>query len=714
LPFFFLAGLFVGLCFVLRPDRVGAVYAADLAGAGAAAAALMAAMYLLDPFRLVSALLPALAAAALFAPQGRWRRAGRALAVLGLIAAEALLFLGPQAAVSQYKPIYAPAHTPGARVLARVFRPSGAYVLMDDFTERLDTDLSDDAAMLHVPGPPRTLGLYRDGGRIAALPRAAAGWRVAYAPATLGALPYRLLTAPRVLLVGAGGGYRIAAARALGAGSVTALEPEPVLFAALRHGLGPAPSWESVPSVTLSPVSPLAALRAPGALSPARFDLIDIAADFLAAAPDDEAAFTAEALAADLALLRPGGMISVPVSIRDFPVYALRVLATARRALALAGIADAGAHVIAYRSAWTVRVLISPQPFDAARIARARAFCDRRSFDLSWYPGIDVAAARGSIYNDLPPVSFAAGTVRAGGPDDAIADEAGAVLAGQAAPSATSFSLRPMTLDRPFFYAALRLSDLRTLLRRLEVLPQPEIAALVNLAVLAQALAIALAVLIVPLIAPRLRRAEAGEPVTWGSLTRVGLFFPALGLGYLFIEITLIAEASLALGDRASAFALVLSLMLIASGAGALLSGRLAGRDRLALALAACGIAAWVLAALAGLRPTLLAAIAWPYAARVALLAVAILPIGFVLGLPFPLGLARLAGRGRLLPWAWGLNGAFSVLATPLAALIAREAGYSRVLFAALLLYGVAALSFPRFRSVPAWRLASPSRPGAR
>ena len=58
-------------------------------------------------------------------------------------------------------------------------------------------------------------------------------------------------------------------------------------------------------------------------------------------------------------------------------------------------------------------------------------------------------------------------------------------------------------------------------------------------------------------------------------------------------------------------------------------------------------------------------------------------------------GLAR-TGSGGLLPWAWGLNGAFSVVATPLANLIAREAGFSRVLLCAAMLYVVALVGFPQ------------------
>ncbi len=747
LPFFFLAGLFVGLCFVLNPRRIGAVYAADLAGAGAGAAALMGLMFALPPFRLVPALLPALAAAALGAAPGRTRRFGAAAALAALLAGEALLLFGAQPRVSQYKPIYAPAHTPGARVLARVARPSGAYVLLDDFTERLDTDLSNDAAMLGLPGPPRSLGLYRDGERIAALPLPdgalvaagaatgrmsrpgpATGLRVGYAPATLGALPYRLLHAPRVLLLGGGGGFRIAAALALGARRVTVLEPEPVLRRALRHGLGPVAPLPVDPRVTIGDASPLSALAgwhaatasaaASGPAGAGRYDLIDLAADFLQAAPADEAAFTAEAFAADLALLRPDGMLSIPVSIRDFPVYALRVLATVRRALRLAGIADPGPHVIVYRSAWTTRVLVARRAFGPGAIAAARRFCDRRSFDVSWYPGIDVARARPGIYNDLPPVSFAAGTVEAsGGPDDAIADEAGAALAGRPTASAVAFSLAPVTLDRPFFYAALRLADLPTLLRRLEVLPQPEIAALVNLAVLAQAAVIAALVLAVPLLAPRLRRvsAEEGVPVAartaageggsrGGGLLRVAVFFSALGLGFLFIEIYLIAMATRWLDDTASGFALVLSAMLVASGAGALASGRFAARAGTAMAVAAAIVALWVAAVLAWLPPLLFATLGLTWMARAGLLIAVIAPAGLALGLPFPLGLARLAGRQRLLPWAWGLNGAFSVLATPLATLLAREAGYSRVLLVAVVMYAVALLSFPRAWRPTRWR----------
>src|SRR6185437_10076092 len=185
--------------------------------------------------------------------------------------------------------------------------------------------------------------------------------------------------------------------------------------------------------------------------------------------------------------LSPDGIVSIPASIRDFPVYALRMLATARKGLIDAGVRDPATHVVVYRSAWSVRLLLSKRPWSAERIAAVRRFCDDRSFDVSYYPGIDVEAARANLYNDLPAVSFDAGEVAGGGPDDAIADEARAVLENGPTASASVFNLAPITFDRPFFYAVLRLGHLDTLLRRLEILPQAEIGALVNVAVLAQA-----------------------------------------------------------------------------------------------------------------------------------------------------------------------------------------------------------------------------------
>jgi SAM-dependent methyltransferase len=683
LPFFFLAGLYVSLFFILHDREIGRVYGYDLTGAGLGALAVLALMWVVHPFHLVPCLLLPLAAAA-------WRhRLPLLVAGLALLAGAGLLLLDDQAGFNEYKAIYAPSNVPDSQEVAEHRSPRGLYMLLDDFTERVDTDLSNNAGMLNLPGPPPAFGLYRDGNRIAALPKPGK-LDTRYAPATLAALPYTLRTHASVLLAGTSGGFRIGEVRTLGAARILALEPEPVLRAALRNGLGPAPAAALGAGVTLGGESPIAAAAA----HPAGFDIIDLSADFLDTAEANTSAFAAEALTSYLRALKPGGLVSIPASIREFPAYAVRVLATARAGLLAAGYAHPERHVLVYRSAWNVRVLLSNTPFTAAEIAAARKFCDDRSFDISYFPGIDVAAARAGIYNDLPAVSFEAGQVTSGaGPHDAIADEALPILLGHATESARAFNLAPITYDRPSFYAVLRLAHLGTILQRLEILPQAEIGPLVNLAVLAQALVIALIVLAAPLLArmlPGHRRLRAPG----GGTIRAVIYFAALGLGFLFVEIFAIERASFYLNDRTSGFALVLTGMLIFSGLGAMLAHRFRN-PRTGMWLAAGVIVVWGALLLAFLQPAMLASLALPWPLRAAIVLLVVAPVSIALGLPFPLGLSR-TGSGGFLPWAWGLNGAFSVISTPLANLTSLEFGYDRVLLSALLLYVICALAFPR------------------
>ena len=688
LPFFFLAGLYVSLSFVVNGDRVATVYGYDLTGAGAGAALVLGLMFLLHPFSLVPALLVPLALAAPASTRGKLPIAA---ACLALMAGEALLLGDARADYNDFKAIYAPLHTPDARQVAEIRSPRGLYALLDDFTERVDTDVSNNAGMLGVPGPPQSFGLYRDGSRIAALPKPGLGG-AAYAPAELDALPYRLAPHGTVLLAGTSGGFAIAHALALGAVDVTALEPDPVLLSAITSGLGPAKARATDPRVHLSASSPLAITG--------RYDLIDLAGDFLEAGEANAASFSEEAIEGYLRALKPGGVISIPVSIREFPVYAVRVLATVRDALLASGVADPAQQVVVYRSAWNVRILVSRSPWTAEQIALVRRFCDERSFDVSYYPGIDVAAARANIYNDLPPIDFESGEVESSAAaQDAVADEAELVLRGRASPSQQAFDLRPITLDRPFFYAILRLGRLPQILSRLEILPQQEVGQLVNVAVLAQSAVLALLVLAVPLFAPRVAQGAGGR----APVLRAIVYFACLGLGFLCIEIFLIEKASFYLNDRTSAFALVLTGMLVFSGFGSLLASRIQGGITTASAI----IVGWCLLALLGLEPLLLHTIGLPWALRALILLMLTAPVSVALGSPFPLGLAR-AGSGAMLPWAWALNGAFSVVATPLANLLAVHDGFDRVLMAAVLLYVFAFLSFPSVRKSLRWPSPAP------
>ena len=133
-----------------------------------------------------------------------------------------------------------------------------------------------------------------------------------------------------------------------------------------------------------------------------------------------------------------------------------------------------------------------------------------------------------------------------------------------------------------------------------------------------------------------------------------------------------------------------------------MLAGRAEGRERRGAVLAALVVVAWCAVLLGGLQPFFLATLDLPFLARAAIVLVLLAPVSVALGLPFPLGLSRM-GHSGFLPWAWGLNGAFSVVATPLATLIGTELGYDGVLLLALVLYGSIIVSFPPIRKNLSW-----------
>jgi hypothetical protein len=84
--------------------------------------------------------------------------------------------------------------------------------------------------------------------------------------------------------------------------------------------------------------------------------------------------------------------------------------------------------------------------------------------------------------------------------------------------------------------------------------------------------------------------------------------------------------------------------------------------------------------------------LSWPLPARMILAFTVMLPLA-AMGMPFPLLLRQLGRtRAEILPWAWAINGCASVLAGPLATLLALAIGLPAVLLAASACYLVAAL----------------------
>lgn len=686
-PFFFLAGLYVGLYFVSYQEHIPRAYAADLGGAGVGALLILALMFWMHPFDLLTALLPFLALAALLQlPAGlRSRKSLVVVATLVLLAAcTAFAIKLIHADFNEYKSIYPPLHVEGNRIVEEIRSPRGYFLVLDNFTERLDIDLSNNFSVLGAGGPPATFGLYNDGNRLGSLPKHAEH-DVSYVKAALDGFPFELKPAPRVLLLGTRGGFRIREVLGLGAAKVTALEPDPTLFDLIRSGAGPHMKDKRLTLMRESPAM-LASWEAGG------HDVVDIASDFLNQADANKFAFTREAVQAYLHVLKNDGVLSIPVSMREFSVYTVKMLETVRQALLDLGIQAPEQHVMVYRSSWNARILVSKRPFSREQIQTLREFCEQRSFDTSYFPGIDPSKV--PVWNDLPLVSFEQETILSSSAqaNDALRDEVLRLFSTDRADFINGhfFDLSPSTYDRPFFYSVLHLSKLYDVLDKIALIPREEIGYLINLAVLLQALLLAAVVLALPLL-----RQRPGRPGS-GVIVESILYFAGLGLGFLFLEIYLIEKISFYLNDRTSAFATVLSAMLIFSGLGSFYAGRYLHRPKRGLALACALVFVWIVLAYPFLDTVLLVSLGLPFAVKCAFTALLIAPLAFALGFPFPLGLYQFHGpRADFLPWAWSLNGAFSVVSTPLANLLAVAAGYKMLLILSLVFYVIVLMTLP-------------------
>ena len=75
-------------------------------------------------------------------------------------------------------------------------------------------------------------------------------------------------------------------------------------------------------------------------------------------------------------------------------------------------------------------------------------------------------------------------------------------------------------------------------------------------------------------------------------------------------------------------------------------------------------------------------------------------PLAFCMGMPFPTGLRLLTSEHqRFVPWAWGANGVASVLGSVLSILLSMSYGFSAVLYVAIVIYAIAALTILTVRA---------------
>jgi hypothetical protein len=171
------------------------------------------------------------------------------------------------------------------------------------------------------------------------------------------------------------------------------------------------------------------------------------------------------------------------------------------------------------------------------------------------------------------------------------------------------------------------------------------------------------------------------------------IYFSLLGLGFLLIEIPLIQHTILMLGNPTYAFTVVVFALLTFSSIGSLLarSERYPWIAVMGLLIFLAIGSPWLITKSAGFLQQ------YSFWGRAIIITVFLAPLGVLMGIPFPFGLARLEERwAGLVPWAWAVNGCASVIAAVLAAILNLSYGYQVVLLSGAGAYFLAFLMFPR------------------
>jgi spermidine synthase len=526
--------------------------------------------------------------------------------------------------------------------------------------------------------PPPQLAFFIDGDAPSAFTRYS-GERssLRYLDYQTSALPYHLTRPEQVLILGMGGGSGLLQAEYHGIPSIDAVELDPQIIRLFSETYGEFTGW---PLLRDRVRIHAAEARAFVNRSERRFELIQVSLVDSAAAGaagvqalNESYLYTREAMADYLQHLKPGGLLTITRWIKLPPRDGLKLFATAVEALRATGAVDPATRLAMIRGWNTSTLVIKNGPFTQAEADKLKRFCEARSFDLVYYPGIREAEV--NRFNILSQPFLYQGAM---------------ALLGDAAESfidAYKFRIEPPSDDRPYFFNFFKwesLPEILSLYRRggfsLLELGYP-----VLVLTLLQAGLASLVLILLPLWFFRQKGEAAAPAYHW----RVSGYFLAIGLAYLFIEIAFLQKFILFLAHPSYAVAVVLCGFLVFSGLGSRYSTRLLdGRifnSLLPPMLLLTGLTLLYLPLLPHLFDWL-APLAGPFKALISLLLIA--PLAFCMGLPFPQGLTKVAAAApHLVPWAWGINGCASLLSTILASLLAIHLGFNLVVILALALY---------------------------
>jgi Spermine/spermidine synthase domain len=503
---------------------------------------------------------------------------------------------------------------------------------------------------------------------------------------------------PKIMIIGSGGGDQVLAGLQAHASSITAIEINSIINDVVANRMND--FWGNLyhqPEVHLITDEGRSFVRR----SRDKYDAIisvhtisnaAVASGALSLA--ESYVLTREAFEDYLDHLTPDGTIFFTRPEFQIP----RLLSTAREVFEQRGMGSIANHVFAFseverepmpgRLSFVAGFLLKKSEFSPAELKQIRGILDAEAG-----PGKDTVSIKTLYAPDEKPLdSLFAQIVDAPHLEEVFRDN--------------DIQLAPATDDQPFFNQHTRWSRIRwstivdlfsqkqPLGARLALEDRP-IAEVTLLILLVQSAIVAGLCILLPLIL--LDRRGLQIEGRWGWLG----YFAAIGLGFIMVEIALLQRFLLFLGQPIYTYAVVLAGLLVFSGIGSHAAGRWGAElDRILKRVLLSAIVLVMIMAV--LTPVVFNAclglgIAW----RITIALLLVAPLGFVLGMPFPLGLRLAMQRSSALgSWAWGVNGFFTVIGTVSALMLGMMVGFRIVLLLACACYLGGLLTLSRLSNI--------------
>lgn len=630
LPFLF-GGAAMAAAFDLHHESAGRLYFFDLAGAAIGALGVPLLLIVLDPesLLLLAAAVPAVAALCF---QPRLKRplvvaAGLVFALFIVNASTNALSLpiGADKALSQHL-----SADPNLHVTGTDWNSFSRVDLVEGFPPNFLGNLYIDtfAWTYIIPWDPEHLN----------------------APEWFRYLPFHAKPAPKVLIIGSGGGTDVALALASGSTDVTAVEINPSIVRFVRGFGDRAGNLYDRPDVHLHVdegrnfVS-----RQADTYDMILLGFVDSSSAIVSGGLviSENYLYTVEAFADYLARLRDDGVLAFVRYEVDTP----RLAGIAKEALRRAGVTEnLDAHLMAIAQTDPAQVepflgnqmvfLVKKSPFAPDEIARVQAVAARNGLDPVIFPGRTREPYAGFLSGALAPAEFA-------GRFDVL--------------------VHPVTDDNPFYFAYYKPFGIPPNFLRILLVP-------------------AIFVLALALFTLLLRRNVVLRPAPF-------LYFAALGVGFMLVEIPIIQKFILLFGRPVFTFSVILFSLLVCTSLGSLATSRLPPpRLHRTILWAAAALLGLVALYLAFLDDIIVRLLPLPLPARIGFTFVLLCPLGFALGIPFPAGLRLLPKDRGAVSAAWAVNGIASVAGSVAATLLGVALGFNAALIGALAAYAVVAV----------------------